>query len=214
MRGTSHNLSLFVIGLQPPSGIEFDAFLISAESHAAICVNSNKPFVRLHFSILHEIAHLLFDRDKGCEIDTWPENLYAEKIKHQDQPEFIANKFAQFFLIPYQWAMESAKRWPHINVNNAQGMLNEAQTSRSVMVNAICDFLRNERWGEYNSMSWALYREIEETLDEKHINSGKANFIEDIILGNRRHLLDTLNKNKDAYSHEIIGWIRNTLQLI
>jgi hypothetical protein len=204
------NISL--IGITPPNDVDFDAFLISADTHCAICLNATKPSVRLHFSILHELAHFLFDRKTGVEIDQFPTNLYDDEIDFKTQPEFIANKFAQFYLIcPYTWAMEKARHWPRFDFDEAQNILNIARTSPAVMVNAIVDFLRNERYDEDRNPSFALYKEVQDKL--KTLSSGDAQFIDDILHNHRIVLKDALERNKKTFTVNMFCHIREILQM-
>ena len=118
----------------------FDAFLIRADGKSLVCINLDKPTVRIHFSLLHEMAHYLFHAKADLPIDVLPTTLYDETIHAEARPEYIANKFAQFFLVPFEDANKIALRWPRFDL--PRGYLIQRRTSPQVLTNAIYDLLR------------------------------------------------------------------------
>jgi Zn-dependent peptidase ImmA (M78 family) len=118
----------------------FDAFLMRVKDRAVVCVNLSKPTTRIHFSLLHEIAHYLFHQKQEVPIDFLPTGLYDDTISPEVVPEFVANKFAQFYLVPFADAERMA------NGRDQQGdvaeYLNSHRASDDVLVNAIYDICR------------------------------------------------------------------------
>lgn len=118
----------------------FDAFLMRAEAKAVVCVNLDKSTVRIHFSLLHEMAHYLFHAATDLPIDVLPSSLYDDRVNAEVRPEYIANKFAQFFLVPFDEAKKMALHWPRFDVPG--DYLTQRRTSPQVVANAIYDLLR------------------------------------------------------------------------
>ena len=115
----------------------FDAFLMASKNSAVICVNLDKPTVRIHFSLLHEVAHFLFDADRDVPVDVLPTGLYYDKIKDESKPEYIANKFAQFFLVPFEDAEKMAREFPRLA--EIGDYIDSRRTGTDVLLNAIYD---------------------------------------------------------------------------
>ncbi|MBF0137005.1 MAG: ImmA/IrrE family metallo-endopeptidase [Magnetococcales bacterium] len=204
-------MKIMILPIRPPADIDYDAFLVITKSKGVICLNPNKPPVRQHFSILYELAHFIFDREKGFGIDVLPNNLYNDRIEYKFQPEFIANKFAQYFLVPAHWAIKASYAWPMFHAEEAQKILNERKTSPQVMVNALCDQLRRLRSGA--DSSFLLYREIGEKLNSCVLTSGDASFIKTVISQHAQEIKKCLLKNQGKYSSEIFAQIMYVLQL-
>ncbi len=118
----------------------FDAFLMRAEGKSLVCINIDKPTVRIHFSLLHEMAHYLFHAKTDLPIDVLPKLLYDNTVNAEVRPEYIANKFAQFFLVPFEDAKGMALRWPRFDL--PRDYLIQHRTSPEVVANAIYDLLR------------------------------------------------------------------------
>lgn len=118
----------------------FDAFFMTSGKKAVICVNLDKPTIRIHFSLLHEVAHFLFDTDKEVPVDVFASGLYYDTISPESMPEYIANKFAQFFLVPFDDALNFSKNWQ--NLTGIEDYINCKRTGTDVLVNAIHDVLR------------------------------------------------------------------------
>lgn len=134
----------FSIPIFPVRTTEFkvDAFTLAIGNYAAICLNTNNPPSRIRFSLAHEIAHLLFDRDAEMPVDVFIPDLYwKERIDETEVPEFFAYKFAQFYLIKYEKAFSLAQQWPNLDLGECQVLINELKTSRDVIANAIFDVL-------------------------------------------------------------------------
>lgn len=125
---------------------DFDAFVMSDGERFTICVNTSKPPQRIRFSLAHEIAHILYDRNTELPIDTLLTNLYwKRKISESEVPEFFAYKFAQFYLIPHDAVFHIAKAWPNLDLGACQRLIDEGRTSKDVLVNAIFDMLTCHR---------------------------------------------------------------------
>lgn len=118
----------------------FDAFLMRAEGKSLVCINLDKPTVRIHFSLLHEMAHYLFHANVDLPIDVLPKSLYDDTVNAEVRPEYIANKFAQFFLVPFEDAENIVLRWPRFDLPS--DYLIQHRTSPQVLTNAIYDLLR------------------------------------------------------------------------
>ena len=126
---------------------EFDAFTISSGSKIAICINThNRPPHRLIFSLAHEICHILFDRDREIQVDVFLPNLdWQSDVPNGLLPEFFAYKFAQFYLIPYEVAIQLSKGYPNLDLTACQEAVNKGRTLKAVLANAIFDTLSSNQ---------------------------------------------------------------------
>jgi Zn-dependent peptidase ImmA (M78 family) len=147
--GTPENfISTFSIPVFPIkcNHVEFDAFIINHNKHAAICINISKPPHRIRFSLAHEIAHLLFDLGNEVPIDVFLPNLYRKsRIDKNEVPEFFAYKFAQFFLIPYDETYNIALKYPRLDINRCQKSLDKFHVSKDVLSNALFDVISSNK---------------------------------------------------------------------
>lgn len=118
----------------------FDAFLLTMSKRALVCVNRDKPPARIHFSLLHEMAHYLFHKDRDIPLDILADDYYAETIRPEVVPEYVANKFAQQYLIPFDLAESfvARKKLPADLV----AFIGERRTTPQVFANAIYDCWR------------------------------------------------------------------------
>lgn len=205
--------NIVLLPIRPPDTVDFDAFLITTDTHAAICINTLKPTVRIHFSLLHEMSHFLFDRANGSEIDTFTPNLYAGEVEFKNQSEFIANKFAQFMLIDWQWAMKAAKNWGNMSGGELQEKLNQGRASPAVLVNAVFDFRRNAAWGKYGSMDYQLYSEIQDDVTHKKTLSGDASFIQTMLQTHQSNIQSALYSGRNRFSSDVFTHLTETLQV-
>lgn len=205
--------NIILLPVIPPDAVDFDAFLITTDTHAAICVNTLKPTVRIHFSLLHEMSHFLFDRASGSEIDAFAPNLYASEVDFKNQSEFIANKFAQFMLIDWQWAMRAANHWGNICGDELQEKLNQGRASPAVLVNAVFDFRRNVVWGSYGAMDFKLYNEIQDYVINKKALSGDASFIQILLQTQKVNIQSALHSGQNQFSSDVFTHLAETLQV-
>ncbi len=118
----------------------FDAFLMTAGGKSIACVNLDKPTVRLHFSLLHEVAHYLFHRDRPVPIDVLHLDAYADTISADTIAEYVANKFAQLYLVPMAEAQRAARHWEQWA--EIRQYVTERRTGPEVLANSIFDVLR------------------------------------------------------------------------
>ena len=118
----------------------FDAFLMSVGNYAIVCINADKSAIRIHFSLLHELAHFLLHINQEIPVDLLPLNLYSDRIRGAEKPEYVANKFAQLYLIPFEVAEQLAKHWAKLEDQTAY--LAERRTGSDVLTNALYDSLR------------------------------------------------------------------------
>jgi hypothetical protein len=133
----------------------FDAFLMSVKSHATVCINADKPPIRIHFSLLHEAAHFILHENQEIPIDILPKNLYSDSIEKADKPEYVANKFAQLYLISFADAEQKAWNWR--NLENQTDYLADRRTGPDVLTNALYDVLRlRDKNVRYNDIRAAV----------------------------------------------------------
>jgi Zn-dependent peptidase ImmA (M78 family) len=161
---------------------DFDAFLLSHKVHCVVCLNMEKPTGRIHFSLLHEIAHVLLHRDqnlpaaeKVAEEVTLPSELYSTWIPDHARPEFVANKFAQFYLLPIETVSRFNSRT--LDSDNTIDLLKKHRTSREVLWNALYDAALLRGSGELFS---SIRDRVKATVPENpQVDHGLRRFIEE-----------------------------------
>jgi Zn-dependent peptidase ImmA (M78 family) len=184
----------------------FDAFLMRCGKKAVVCVNLNKPNVRIHFSLLHEMAHYLFHANIDVPIDILPRELYDnQNITDDVKPEYVANKFAQFFLVPFADAERFENR-----LNSLEGLdeyLSKQRTSPQVLANAIYDIRKlkqaNSRYEQIVSTVTAATRTYRD----------KDSSLKDFINEEGRKLRSHLIAKKDEFSAEIWESIKKAWEI-
>ena len=183
----------------------FDAFLMTAGNIAVVCVNADKPPIRIHFSMLHEMAHFLLNAKQDIPIDILPQNLYSDTILDGDKPEYIANKFAQLYLVPFAEAEKMAGHWR--NLGDMAGYLTDRRTGPDVLTNALYDVLRFKD-------SKLKYTDVQEYV--RHSASpvyGRANSIMDFIEERGRVIKDEVLGIRNEFSDEIWGGIAKAWEM-
>jgi len=244
--GTPENfISNFSIPVFPikSNHVDFDAFIVNNNKHAAICINISKPPQRIRFSLAHEIAHLLFDIDTEVPIDVFLPNLYWKtRISENEIPEFFAYKFAEFYLLPYDKIHNVSKTMPNLNLHECQKIIDSYGTSKDVLANALFDVININKdfqnfqieefdyqasGGQFRRMDW------EEQQDTKKYSHGKTfvNFKEIKTLLNelknsseaikvfsflencKKNITKLIKSKSEYYSDKVISHIAEILKL-
>jgi Domain of unknown function (DUF955). len=133
----------------------FEAFFLSMNNKYVVCVNSQgNAFSRINFSLAHELAHFIFDRDRECPVDYKFPDMFRYRVNQANVIEFFAMKFAQFFLVPFDRAESFAIHWPNIDIDEISELLNDAECSKDVVTNAVydCISMRSENSTRYNDI--------------------------------------------------------------
>jgi len=209
LKGLFENTEKMIDGIGLPifpisSSANFDAFLLGCPPHYAICINLAKAPNRIIFSLLHEIAHFLFDRERIIDIDVLSTNLYADKFDDNTKPEFIAYKFAQFYLLPFERIDSLCLRWPDIDYSLAQELINVNRTSTEVLINAVYDLtqIRRKRF---------TYKSIKEELS--NITSCYDNTIISYLHNKKEELTVILDNNNSHFSENVFKQVKRVLGL-
>jgi Zn-dependent peptidase ImmA (M78 family) len=81
---------------------EYSGCLIRRKGSSLIGINSNETYVRQRFTIAHELAHFLLEKNKDTFVDE-ESNISYRKYFHEhgkETNEIIADKFAATLLMP------------------------------------------------------------------------------------------------------------------
>lgn len=188
---------------------EFDACLLSSKPYYAICVNQATSPARILFSLLHELAHFFFDRDKETSVEVWRFNAYKKQVDVNDVPEFLATKFAQYFLIPFEaaetlWRSVNKKELS-LDTSLAQEIIDSSSASREVLANALFDMSRIFK----DEISYTLIRDTLLNSVSPAQNAAAANF----LLEKKRQIEDILFQHEDDFSDEVFDDIKETFRL-
>ncbi len=209
------------------SDVDFDAFVINDGERFAICVNTGKPPQRIRFSLAHEIAHILYDRDTDVPIDTLLTNLYWKRtVSEAEVPEFFGYKFAQFYLIPHEAVFHVARSWPNLDFGACQRLIDEGKTSKDVLANAIFDMLTCHReimpptsrmeyddddyqpiGDQFRRMGYEEERDIESRYDDMDVSRPKS-----LTFKNIQTVMSKLQNSHEAKNvHYFLNQHRNSI---
>ncbi len=183
----------------------FDAFLMRTKHHAMVCVNVSQPINRIHFSLLHEIAHYLYHRNQEVPIDFLRNDLYEQNIPDEAKPEFIANKFAQLYLVPFKEAERLASKWPALP--NISLFLQEHRTSARVLAHAMRDI-----WTCRHTNKTPNFKVLADTIATSAGNAGcEDTRLTDFLVDQKNTLRSRLSENRDKFSDDVwelvwCGW--------
>jgi Zn-dependent peptidase ImmA (M78 family) len=184
----------------------FDACLLSCSPRFAICINRDKPLSRIHFSLLHEIAHYLFDRQNEVPLDTDIFEFYSDRISRENRPEYIANKFAQNYLIPFEDAEEFARDQPPDQ--DICERLAHWRASVDVLAHAVYDqYLLKGRRSTLN----AIKQDLAACTQACHFPDLAD--IRTLLDGESAAVADLLRRHADEYSDEVLSEIKGALGL-
>lgn len=128
-----------------PSGRKLDGLCLSDKQHTLVLVNTECPDVRLRFTLLHELWHAVCDRNRDVPADHLPRELYDDDLSEEIKPEFCANKFAQFWIIPFEIAEQVAdkiNRSQRLTTQDVAEALQDTGGSPDVLANAVYDVMR------------------------------------------------------------------------
>jgi hypothetical protein len=190
----------------------FEAFLMATGDTFALAVSDHYHQHRVRFSLFHELAHYLFHRDHVFPVenfdDTYRPKYYARQIPEQDVAEFVANKFAEFMIIPpgqveHLWTLAS---WDlnKLDVQAVQTVLRCRDTSVNVLAHCLYDALRvHGESVDYQRILNFLSTGISTPPAERWTNN---------FFGYQRNRLNRiLQENRDDFSEEALSYIRRVL---
>ncbi len=201
-----------IVMIPMESDSDFDACLFKNNGKCLVCINktlfTKRNTKRITFSLLHEAGHFIFNHN-GI-IEAMPtgnfnlKNLYSGSISSDKIEELIANKFAQYFLISWDEALELSKELKAPCLSEEMlSSISKKGASLQVCANSILDV---EKQHGFNRVTMD-YNEIFEALGngfDRHVDS---NVIEDFLITNHTCLINLLKKNKDMYSNCIFNKI-------
>jgi Zn-dependent peptidase ImmA (M78 family) len=190
---------------------DFDGFFLDSGNHCAICVNTNAPPVRIRFSLAHELAHFLFDKDtqEPLPVETWKFNPYKAIVEERDISEFMATKFAQYFLVPFKEAEDLWQRsnWPDsINLDFAQWIIDRHCVSIEVLANVFFDMAR------INGHKSVNYRWIKDYLASQ-LTRTPDDHIWAFLRKKKNELLQILEENQEEFSGPVFQHLKGLFQL-
>lgn len=175
-------------------------FLHSGDK-SAIMLNTRKAPIRMRFTLAHEIAHFLFDKDKIVPFDQYV-NVFADSFDEESKPEFIATKFAQFLLVPIKVLKEIFSNG-NINCQLAAGKCDELFVSREAMAFAIADYALFAK-------KRIFYRDILQNLNEYPRKNNENRFVE-FLKSQAKRMHSILEQNKDDFSEDLICSLKKVI---
>jgi len=195
----------------PVSSEEFDAFLLGAGKNFAVCVNQQSAWPRIRFSLFHELAHFLFHKDQDFTVEKCAPKLYKDSISREDVPEFIANKFAQYILIPFEMSQEiwETAFWSteNLDLHLISQVLNESHASVDVLVNCLYDVSRIKG-------KPCRYGDLRDYLRQNLVVSPHTDpEVQNFLAQERQQIRGILGKYEDQFSIDVLEDINEALQI-
>lgn len=178
------------------SGDSLDGVCLLDAKHSLVFVNTDRPDVRLWFTVLHELWHAICDRNKDIPADYLPSGLYDEVLSNDTKPEFCANKFAQFWMIPFETAQDlyhKMQRPSGLCKFDVENALANTGASAEVLANAVYDVAR------YHSRPRVSYASIRDQVKSLGASwSGKPDARDFLALKNEE-IRDTIDRHEEKF---------------
>ena len=187
----------------------FDACLLHVSDRFLVVVNQCKPPVRQAFSLLHEFAHFLFDadRDLPVDVDLFASDFYQDTVRPAVRHEYLANKFAQLWLVPWETAEKLARNLERPGDIASFCKLLDHPVSPDVLAHAVCDVLR-QRPGRAPA-----FTAIRDRLRELRDWFSGTDSLDAFLQQQKRALTKTLAAHQDDFSPERWKQITRAWQL-
>jgi len=197
----AHRLPVLAIQMNEDA---FDACLLHIGDRFLVVLNQCKPQVRQAFSLLHEFAHFLFDadRDLPVDVDLFASDFYQDTIRQEVRHEYLANKFAQLWLVPWETAEELAKVWNKPELFEVSRHLFQHPISPDVLAHAVYDVLR-QRPGRVPT-----FTAIRDRLRELRDRLPAADSLDAFLQRQKHALTRLLLEHQDDFSPE--RWMQIT----
>ena len=94
-----------------PMGENISGICIKNPNANLIAINSSMSYGRERFSLAHELYHLFYDKNSSSSVS-------AMHMPQRDEMERIADKFASFFLMPYNSLRNLVKNKKNSNITD------------------------------------------------------------------------------------------------
>jgi Zn-dependent peptidase ImmA (M78 family) len=184
----------------------FDAFIMNAGKSSVVCINRDKPPARIHFSLLHELAHFFWHRDKSVPVDVSIEGSFGnDQLSEECIPEYVANKFAQQFLFSINEIQTIAPSWQ--NLPDAFNLVAERRTTPDVLAFAIFDYLKLTS----KPVSFVVVRDfIKENIGA---GWGADRTVIQYVENSGEELRNVIYKHRDLFSDSVWNEIKNAWEL-
>ncbi len=186
----------------------FDAFIMNFGKLSVVCVNRDKPPARIHFSLLHEMAHFLWHKEQDVPVDMAIFENYGKQdiISEGNIPEYVANKFAQQYIFSLKETESLARNWRAIP--NVADLIIDHRTTPDVLAFAIHDYLK------FSSKSVQFSQIRDELKARAGITSwGGDKSIMDFIEQRGNELKNTLYQNREEFSDSVWSEINAAWEL-
>ena len=179
----------------------FDAFLLGAGERFAVCLNEKAPPSRIRFSLFHELAHFLFHRDEEFAVEEIQPRFYDKVIRETDLAEFVANKFAQYLIIPIETAEDLWQRaaWSleRLDCGAMQLVLDSTGASIDVLAHCLYDAWRAEKGQRaYKSLHDFLTQELTARFDNRWVRK--------LFSSHRAQIADLLGAHQEDFSVSVL----------
>jgi Zn-dependent peptidase ImmA (M78 family) len=185
----------------------FDAFIMTFGKSSVVCVNRDKPPARIHFSLLHEMAHFLWHKGQDVPVDMAIFESCGKQdiISESNIPEYIANKFAQQYIFSWKETESLAPIWK--SIPNIADLLAERRTTPDVLAFAIYDYMKlSPRPVQFEQIRSAL-------RDKAGVGWGRDRTVLDFVEQRGRELKSALYQNREEFSDSVWAEIKAAWEL-
>lgn len=185
----------------------FDAFIMNSGKFSVVCVNRDKAPARIHFSLLHEMAHFLLHKEQDVPVDMAIFESYRKQdiISEANIPEYVANKFAQQFIFSLKEMESLALSWK--TIPNVADLIAERRTTPDVFAFAIYDYLK------FSPKPVQLEQIRSALKDQAGTGWGRDRTVLDFVEQRGRELKNTLQQNREEFSDSVWSEIKVAWEL-
>jgi len=136
-----------------PRTMELDGFLVSLDRWALVFARRGTYSGRVEFTLLHEFAHYAFhpEPEPDRRIEIGARDFYLDPVPRRALQEWVANKFAQLYLVPMTVMDEWGKAGRERATTEAARYAVEHGVSADVAANALWTLL------DTGQQLWVLY---------------------------------------------------------
>lgn len=186
----------------------FDSFLLTIGEKSIVYVNQEKSLERVYFSLLHEFAHFLYHKNENIPVTFVPSDLYKDKVKNENLPEYFANKFAQLYLIPFKKSEEIYKKIIREQklsdslIKDLQQYIDDKKISKQVLNWSLKDYFIMHKQNQ------TILAELERKLSNNKVENNK---LEEFLENEKREIERVIYQKKQEFSDKAISKMKELL---
>jgi len=114
----------------------FSGFCLIHERYPIIMVNNSNSFTRQIFTLIHELAHILYGVNGVTDID---ESYFKFLTNHERRIEILCNRFAAEVLVPAKWFQSEIPFFEEEGNEAIPELANKYSVSREVILRRLLE---------------------------------------------------------------------------